>query len=334
MANMALSDMLCCPICKGSLTEEPENLVCAVCGQGYPTFLQIPDLRDPRDKSKDEPFASKIEYMIQKFDQATFTELISIHLAGASLSNFLSSGTLRYYLNQADRSENMTSMFLKGWYQTEYALLKNYALDLGCGSGGGAVALSGRFQHVYALDASVIQLILAKKFIEENHKDNITLICGFSQSLPFKDGQIAYIQAINVLEHLESQLDATLFEIHRCLQAGGYFAADSRNRYDIFMPEPHTGIRLLGFLPRKIIPSIVKIITGSSYMATRLLSCRELSRALSKYFDQFEIRLPDLSVYNKIEYQNIMKKIERNILFRQLMLALISTHIVLVRKRE
>lgn len=331
---MEVIEVLCCPICKGSLIEESQNFVCDVCGQVYPTFLQIPDLRDPRNKPKDEPFGLKIEKMIQMFDQATFAELISFHVTGAPLSDFLSSNTYRYYLNQADRSENMTSMFLEGWYQTESAVRKNCALDLGCGSGGGSVALAARFQYVYALDASVIQLILAKKFIEENQKDNIILICGFSQSLPFKEGQIAYIQAINLLEHLKSHLDVTLFEIHRCLQPGGHFAADSRNRYDIFMPEPHSGVRLLGFLPRKIIPAVVKKITGNNYIDTYLLSYCELSKALSKYFNRFDIRLPDLSVYNKKEYQYIMRKLQKNILFRWLILAFISTHIILVRKSD
>ena len=44
MISRELMDLLCCPLCKGGLTEEPAALKCVPCGRSYPVVDGIPDL--------------------------------------------------------------------------------------------------------------------------------------------------------------------------------------------------------------------------------------------------------------------------------------------------
>jgi hypothetical protein len=119
------------------------------------------------------------------------------------------------------------------------------------------------------------------------------------------------------------------------LKNGGGFAADSRNRFDIFMPEPHSGIRFLGFLPRKLIPDFVRRTTGNHYLSTRLLSYRELASVARKTFTHFKIVLPILEAYGQSErYDKVLKTLEKFDLLKILVLRCISTHILVAHKRK
>ena len=99
-------------------------------------------------------------------------------------------------------------------------------LDLGCGSGGAAGSLSKNSESIFSIDEDMVQLILAKKYFEEKHIDNVVLICARAQALPFSNASFDYVQAINLIEHLEDAIHQVIQEIYRTLKIGSGFAAE------------------------------------------------------------------------------------------------------------
>lgn len=297
-------------------------------------MLGIPDLRYPQNESRSGS-GTKENELINRFSTSTFEEMVLVLLDGAHLSEKIMNKTLIYYRTQDVRSEKMVSMLITRYQEHFNNPLFENVLDLGCGSGGAAGSLSKRFRKIFSIDEDMVQLILAKKYFEEKHIDNVVLICARAQALPFSNASFDYVQAINLIEHLEDAIHQVIQEIYRTLKIGSGFAADSRNRFDIFMPEPHSGIRFLGFLPRKLIPNFVRRTTGNHYLSTRLLSYRELASVARKTFTHFKIVLPILEAYGQSErYDKVLKTLEKFDLLKILVLRCISTHILVARKQN
>jgi len=275
----------------------------------------------------------RVNEMIKNYEIVTFSDLLNIFLKDAQLSVNILEQTKTYYKQQDIRSEKMVGMLIKEAGDYFGSIGKGVAIDLGCGSGGGLEVLSRRFEWVYGVDSDLAQLILAKKYLQERNVSNITLICAFTQKLPFTENVFPFAQGVNLIEHLEKNLTPTFQEVKRCLNVGGVFAADSRNRFDIFMPEPHSGIRFLGFLPRKVAPSLVRKVTGNHYQNTQLISYRELKQAICSNFENYRIVLPDTRAYGKNDkVEKWISKLKSYACLRRLLLSVISSQIVVAKK--
>jgi ubiquinone/menaquinone biosynthesis C-methylase UbiE len=317
-----------CPICKNSLTLSENSATCDHCNRRYPIINGILDLRVPPCE-----IDQTVKSMIQSYKSSTFSELISIALDAYILTNRMLEDTLAYYEQQIERNRRMTNMFIESFENTYHLLKRKKALDLGCGSGAGVHTLSKYFNKVIGIDSSIKQLILARKTLEENTNENFILVCASADNLPLKDETIDYIQAINVIEHLLN-IDPAIKDLSRVLSFGSGFVADSRNRFDIFFPEPHTGYRFLGFLPRNWIPKYVKWRSGSEYEHTRLQSYNDLNKAMKKNFHgQYKISYSKAKAYSKPDW--IDKSMEYLLiipLIRRIALQVYPSHLVLGRK--
>ncbi len=318
-----------CPVCKGKLDTHDDAVVCETCKREYPIIHGIIDLRHPAS-----PLLSVEETMLANFPHASFEELLALLLKDADLSAEIINDTLHYYQKQLDRAEKMTGMFLKKLGEDFADPGLNLALDLGCGSGAGVYALTQRFQRVVGIDTSMAQLLLAQKTLERLPSGNFILIRADANNLPFKNESMDYVQAINVLEHIMGEKQIIL-EISRCLNQQGGFAADSRNRFDIFTPEPHTGIRFLGFLPRRHIPRFVRWRTDAQYEQTWLLSHHDLSQLMRDNFrGDFKILFPDVSAYGSSQkISDLVRKLAQTPILRGLVLRLFPSHIVIGQKQ-
>jgi SAM-dependent methyltransferase len=138
--------------------------------------------------------------------------------------------------------------------------------------------------------------------------------------------------AINVLEHI-FETRKLLSEINRVLTTGGLFSGDSRNRFDLFFPEPHVNIRWLGLLPRSWVRPYVRWRKDIDYdeMHARLLSYRELRSALASTFgDNWLVVIPELSVYGVSGWiKNLVTTLDT--IVHPLMIRLSPSHWVLAR---
>lgn len=323
---MDLESILCCPNCYGDLSRNQHDWLCKKCHQTYQILHGIHDLR-----SNQAEFEPNIQEAIRRFDEITYQELLDLILITKRLPKRIDQKIKTYYSGELARAEKMTNAFI------HYAEIENrtWALDLGCGSGAALSTLARQFQNSLGIDAHFGQLLLARKSINEQLNENeIELICADGEKLPFKSDKFEYIQAINVIEHLPN-LPEVMGEVRRCLVQGGKFAGDSRNRYDIFAPEPHTGIRLLGFLPRALIPEYVNWRCDADYENTFLLSWFELKKSLQKVFraEEIDIHVPDLAAYGYNGHVNKVFNVVKKIIgFREfLLMFFVSQHVTITK---
>ncbi len=330
-----------CPKCKGELAEIDSTAGhCLGCGLRYSILFAIPDLRYPVGDRENDPELIIAERLIAAFPASSFSELVDIYFSSIDTSTVPDHLISHYRLqrtNQLSRGQQFAQMFS--------ARLKEYfdlpdsasALELGSGTGASLVTLSRDYANVVGIDPSLPSLILARKFCEDNQIRNVRLIQAYGQHLPFPENSFTYVTAQNVLEHV-FDIEDVMLEVHRVLKHRGGFAADSRNRFDAFFPEPHVQLRGVGFLPRGWANSYVRWRIGMSYDAvhTRLLSYFDLQKALRKPFgNHHRVVTPRVSAYNMSEkWDRLFTRLERFKWLQQLLVIIFPSHVALAQKQS
>lgn len=320
---------LCCPNCGGSLTS---NAQCVGCGEKFNVVMGILDLRCPRVIAPDLREEKLVASLTNAYQEATFNELMALHFQNSGVAEKLLTHYQDYRANAMARSTSMLQMFetrLSEYYDVPQ---RNIALDIGCGVGTGVVVLSRKYKWVVGVDIFLSKLILARKFLEEHHIDNFILVQAYAQNLPLVNDAVDYIIAQNVIEHL-LDVKTAFYEIRRVLKTDGVFCGDSRNRFDLFLPEPHVQLRWVGFWPRKLQSWYVKKLRGAEYESTRLLSLVELYRLARHVFGKkIKVVFPYASAYGySLHWDKFIKKIEVIPLLGNLLLLIFPSHVLLVK---
>ncbi len=303
-----------CPLCRSPLRDAaaeaqpgsggpaPDSTGCTGCGAVYPRIHGILDLRPDRSSSRwDDADRETADALVSAFAGASYRELVALQQSRRSESEVhgMQAHYEEYLLDQTERSRNMADGFHRRLDEIFPADRSGAALDLGCGSGAGLSALADRYGAVAGLEPGLSNLILAKKALESVPAGRILLVRGVGQALPFADGVFDYVQMQNVIEHV-LDADPVASESRRVLAAGGRFAADSRNRYDLFRREPHVHLRGVGFLPVHWQKPYVWFRKRIRYEQTRLWSHGELKRILKRHFGgDFRIVFPVLAAYGQ-----------------------------------
>jgi SAM-dependent methyltransferase len=91
---------------------------------------------------------------------------------------------------------------------------KELAIDIGCGAGSNLNILSSKGIHTIGLDHSLYALTLIKRRLE------LPLINGDLNKLPFRSNSIGLFVAMDVLEHVDNDVDG-ISELYRVLKKGG-----------------------------------------------------------------------------------------------------------------
>ncbi len=92
--------------------------------------------------------------------------------------------------------------------------IKEWGIDIGCGTGSNLNILSSKGIHAIGLDHSIYALSLIKKRLK------IPLINADLTELPLQPNSIGLIVAMDILEHLDNDADG-IIELHRVLKKGG-----------------------------------------------------------------------------------------------------------------
>jgi SAM-dependent methyltransferase len=153
-----------------------------------------------------------------------------------------------------------------------------------------------------------------------------------AQHLPFSADAFDYVTAINVMEHV-MEAGRVMAGVWECLRPGGLFVADSRNRFDLFFPEPHVKLRWIGFLPRRWVRRYVGWRTGHPYENIRLLSYGEWLRLLrSKRWRARVVSAPAAAYGYSPAAGRIVDRLTRLPLLGRLLLAIAPSHLILAQK--
>jgi ubiquinone/menaquinone biosynthesis C-methylase UbiE len=92
-----------------------------------------------------------------------------------------------------------------------------FVLDVGCGAGGNERMLS-QFGRTVLMDASPMAMLYCGK------RGSQRLVASSGSKMALKDNSIGLITALDVLEHLDHDMEG-LAEIYRVLKPGGFFVA-------------------------------------------------------------------------------------------------------------
>ena len=269
----------CCPRCKGPLTSLTDSYRCPVCQTQYPIILGIPDFRvfpDPyidieadhrkgrriAERARDYNFKELVEYYwsITPDEPTAMARRFTVHALAAVERG-------RYLLD----SHSVVKTRLQG--------SDARVLDLGTRTGGLLTAAAERADQVIGIDIAFRWLIIARKRLEEAGQ-SAQLVCCCAEFLPFRESSFDLVLAENVLEHT-AQPQQLIEEAHRVMKPGGVFFATTWNRLAL-APEPHLRLWGVGWLPRQMAKSYVKLRKGVSYDHVRLLSAFQLARLLRR----------------------------------------------------
>jgi ubiquinone/menaquinone biosynthesis C-methylase UbiE/uncharacterized protein YbaR (Trm112 family) len=330
-----------CPKCKKELEVlGASSLRCMACGLTYRVWEGIADLRYPPAEAADQEETRVAGILMSRYATSSFTSLLEIHFAASNTTN-IPEKVLRSYQrrisNQMVTGSRLANMFAGRLAELYATLPGNVALEIGCGAGAGLQTLALSCQQVVGLDPSLPSLVLAKKYCEENHLDNVQLVQAYGQHLPFRNDTFSYATAQNTLEHV-LEMEVVTREIARILRPAGCFVGDSRNRYDLCFPEPHVKLRWVGCFPRRWAGRYVKWRNGMNYAEThtRLLSCWELGQALRAGFGaNWRIVLPKVSAYGApIQIDAVLEKLERLQWIRLPLPLIFPSHLAMGRKQS
>ena len=320
-------DYLECPKCMASLVD----LRCIRCNHLFESTLGIPDLRWPKPVSSDRE-KKLIENMVRRFDDSSLEELMAIKFQGDETPADLKDHYRNYRKQAYDRGHKMISMFDELVTMLFADPERTLALDVGCGSGASCSALSSRYNQVIGLDPFLPDLLLAKKLFQQEGIRNVTLIQAYGQKMPLPAEKIDFSIGLNLIEHLPD-VPGTLSEINRVVKSGGYFCADSRNRFDLFFLEPHSNIRWVGFLPRSLQSLYVQFRKGIPYKGIRLLSLFELHKLATFAFgDSYRITFPHASTYGQsAKWDKLIRLIDSISILRFLALPVFPSHALIAQ---
>lgn len=176
-------------------------------------------------------------------------------------------------------------------------------LDMGFGNGVICAAFSraGAFAYGVEIDKT-LQSIAVDYCSRENVPAELRLYDG--KTLPFKDNFFDYVYSTSVLEHVNHP-DLFLKEAYRVLVPGGKMYLAFPNRFAL--KDSHSGVYLLGFLPRWGADILLKILGKGSLKNWDLhfLSYFALVRLLRRNDIKFKILM---ETKGKTKFREFIKK--------------------------
>lgn len=295
MLSSHFEQMLRCPSCRGRLRYDDPGIVCVECEQRYPVHLDIPDLRWPRPPGKE--VSDLALGLIERYYSSSFADLVTFEIESLSATGQLKQTYFTYRLAAVERGTRLERMFRECLDRHFQVPGNAAAFSIGCGSGASLPSMAEDFACVCGVDPFLPDLVLARKLCEELGLDNVLLAQAVGQHLPLHTEVFDYASAQNVIEHLVD-VESVLHEVRRVLKPMGCFCADSRNRFDLFRPEPHVDLRWVGFWPRRLMSWYVRRFRGMDYKGIHLLSLRDLRYVLRRSFgERWLVTLPDPTAY-------------------------------------
>ena len=257
---LSSATILACPHCQGTLGPQGPHARCESCDITFESLRGILDLRTADDEylSNDQDWRIA-RALDDRFDTLDFRNLLELYY------ELMGDVPPSLRLRQIDHILSAPSRAAQWMQALGNQADRGVILDLGCGPGGFLASRPNDHRSWVGLDIAMRWLLLARKRLDELGRDDITLVCGCAEALPFADNSIAAIVAGDVVEHVRSR-EILLTETHRVLSANGRMIAATPNRFSL-APEPHVNVWGVGFLPRSLMKPYVKMRSGVDFRA-------------------------------------------------------------------
>ncbi len=252
---------LICPSCKNNLTNFNFHIECGVCGQNYPIREGIPSF------TKDDFYWNEIP----RTDMQEILRITQQDGWQKAIYDVLNPVGTKVHATVGDERR-------ADWKYYIPLSKESRALDLGCGWGATAIALSDYCGQVIAMDTTFERIhFLNLRRQQQNIKNVYPIHGGDTLSFPFPKNYFDLVTLVGVLEWLgESCPDLpphkaqqkALLQIREHLKPDGYIYIGIENRFgfDYLMGRPdHNGVPFIGLLPRKIANWLSLHYTGKSY---------------------------------------------------------------------
>ena len=303
--SAVIGELLACPRCHGELTTQDGRWLCSGCGPVGTTTLGFPDFLNGAptlvmaaeglmDLRADEELARELH---QAADGLEFDGLCELAAATRARQEGRS-GWAPSRLSTVERFESrIARVNAEGSPKGADALLakvdrkldelgwvpvgKGAALEAGGGQGLYLAALSGRFETVVFVDASLANVVLADKIARQEGLANVSCVRADVMALPFAGDAFDLVHQNGVIEHVADPV-AMAREGVRVRRKTGYYVCVSPNRMSL-APEPHCGLPAYGFIPDAIRRPLIRRRRGLSYeeSATDPRSLGQLRRFLA-----------------------------------------------------
>lgn len=282
-----IDDLLACPRCHGRLSSSAERWLCPRCGPvgattlGFADFLsETPSLRmagqGRMDLRADEDLARALHAAFHSRDFGGLCALAADIRARQENRSSWSPGRLATVqtfesriarVNAEGSPRGADALLAKvdrkleelGWPPTR----NGAALEAGGGQGLYLSSLSNRFETVIFVDASLANVVLAAKVVEEGALRNVLCVRADVMALPFATEAFDFVHQNGVIEHVA---DPALMarEALRVRQKEGYYVCVSPNRMSL-APEPHCGLPAYGFIPDAVRRPLMRMRRGLTY---------------------------------------------------------------------
>lgn len=163
----------------------------------------------------------------------------------------------------------------KPTYQRKLEITRQYldpdmqALEIGCGTGGTALAHAPHVKHILATDLSERMIEIARHKQTDSGIENVTFEVTSIEELSVPDGSLDAVLAMSVL-HLLNDERAAVDKIHRLLKPGGIFVSSTTclgDHLKIFKYIEPLG-RALGLMPAVNVfttSHLMRVITDSGF---------------------------------------------------------------------
>jgi len=291
MINPLLNQLIVCPHCHATLTDDDNKLTCSGCNRTYPIRRGIPDFRD-----KDDYWCNVSREKMQHLNRRAEETGDWLNSAREIIPEY-ADHFIPFY--RAD------SQFL--WPTNKDSII----LDAGSMWGGLTIPAAQFHREVYAVDKTIETLEFLKIRAEQMGFKNIRTFAAPVKSLPFADNLFDLVILNGVLEWVGLEEDTileqhwkgtrnekqvysqtpeamqidVLKEVRRVLKQNGCLYIAIENRYGIqyFLtyPDDHNNVRFVTFLPRFLANKISKIMGKGKYQ-TYIYSPGQLANLLRK----------------------------------------------------
>ena len=260
-----------CPLCKGPLGQAASTYSCDPCARSYPVLCGIPDFRILPDRYISiEDDRRKGAVLFEQAGGRSFAEMVDLYWAiTAEVPSDSARRFTAHFMAETAIAESLPA-------EMRESLPAAAFVDVGCQTGGLLVVAARQFPLLVGVDVAFRWLVIAAVRLREAGV-RAHLVCANAEYLPLASDSFSTLAAVDLIEHLADPVPA-FTECRRVAAPGGVCYFSTNNRYSL-LREPHVNVWGVGWLPRVVQASYVRLVANRNYCNITLLSAREITRA-------------------------------------------------------